>query len=332
MSTKRTHERRLTHAPALPNARPALHGVTNALLVAIEETNDNRGVLSVAELLARRARINAHLIAVAEPKSGAVDRLPREDLEAIHENQLHRLRSRTKRRLHQTIGRGMWWSTSAAIGTLATALASQADERSPRMVLLAASALDDSTRRSDVSAVMRAVNAVDAPVLLVPAHQEILPIRALVATDFSLSSKRAARAAISVIGARGRLTLVHIEPELDFEAPGDPGSREANQQGIERLFHEFGDELEAEAALSTMRSRRAKIVKDTVLLRGDAASVILDYAARHNVDLIVVGTRRIRLEERIPLGSVSMAVLQRSTCAVLVAQPPIREGRDEVAD
>ena len=53
-------------------------------------------------------------------------------------------------------------------------------------------------------------------------------------------------------------------------------------------------------------------------LNSSAAHGILDYAAAHGVDLVVVGTRALRGLERIMLGSVADKVVRGAECSVLV--------------
>jgi nucleotide-binding universal stress UspA family protein len=163
--------------------------------------------------------------------------------------------------------------------------------------------------------------AVDVPILAVPAHQERLPTRVLIATDFSNASSRAARAAVALLGPRGHLSLLHVEPEIDYDALGHPGWRRASADGIAELFDGLRHELDEEARRSSVPRRRTSIVKDTVLLHGEPAPTILDYAAKHRNDLIVVGTRRVPAGDTLPFGSVSLAILRDAGCAVLIAPP-----------
>jgi nucleotide-binding universal stress UspA family protein len=312
-----TH-RRSAHTAEASQVRPSLNSQADGLLVAVRETDRVHGVLHVAELLARRERINAHLVGVAERQKPLHPALAKDERDVIQENERHRLRVRMKRRLHQTIGRTVYWSTDAALGSLATVLAGEARHRTPRLILLVPNTTGASRRR-DARAVVRTANAVDAPVLIVPPHQDVLPTRLLVATDFSESSKRAALAAMSVMGPRGRLTLVHIEPDSGSEARGRSRQRNASAQRIQRLFQEWRHELEEEAKGFARSFKPHSAVKETLLLRGEPAAVILEHAAQRKADLIVVGTRPLTKSGSMPRGSVTIAVLMGAGCAALVA-------------
>jgi nucleotide-binding universal stress UspA family protein len=115
-----------------------------------------------------------------------------------------------------------------------------------------------------------------------------------------------------------------VEPEIDYTALGHPTKRHASQR-IARLFEELRHELDDEARhASVPRHRRTSVVRDTVLLRGEPAPTILDYAATHGNDLIVVGTRRVRAGDTLSVGSVAVAILRGAPYAVLVARASSR--------
>lgn len=317
MSIDRIHHDSLIPASERLSPQTSPGVATGGLLVAIDDRSESRGVLSVAELLARRERANAHLVGTAA-LSALPETLTIDEREALREHQRARLRDRTKQRLHNTIGRGVYWSTDAALGALPEILADQAGRRRPQLIVLALNQAEESSRHREAEAIMRVANAVDAPVLVVPPHQELLFERVLVATDFSASSTRAARMALSVMAPSGRLEIIHVEPDIDFEARGHAGWRAANAKGVEQLLDDLRRVLDGEGHPG---QAERSVVARTLSLRGEAASAILDHAVRHKCDLIALGGRRVPDDASLPLGSVSLSVLLTTHCAVLVAPP-----------
>ena len=321
MPTQRKHRRGLAPLADTPLKRTPVNEKADALLVAIRDANGIHGVLNVAELLARHERMNAHLIGVAERHKPLKTRVTDEERERLHEHDRHRLRARTKRRLHQTLGRAVYWSTDAAVGNLSTVLSQETRRRRPRLILLTTRATGV-PRRQDARAILKTANTVGAPVLVVPPHQDLLPTRVLVATDFSPSSKRAALAGLSVLGPRGRVTLVHVAPDTKSETRGRSAQRDATAQRADRRhLQELRREIEKTARSFPPTSRRHGIVKEALLLHGEPITVILDCAAKYKSDLIVIGTRRLSKSGSMPRGSIAMAVLVGAGCAVLVAAP-----------
>lgn len=314
MTTRRQRHRGRPRRVDLLHSRAVRSEPTEELLVVIEATGDERGVLSIAELLARRDRINAHLVGVDEAHSDARE-LSQQESADIHAGRQSRLLNRTRQLLHRAVGRGAYWSTDAALGKLVTVLSDEARKGSPRLVLMALPE-PGAKRLRAADMLVAIVNAVDVPILAVPRRQELLPNRILVATDFSRASTRAARTALSILSPRGNLTLLHVDGRTK------PGSRRSSAEGVARHFEELRCELDEAARASIPLRRRTTIVKDAVLLRGDdPAPAILEYAATHRHDLIAVGTRRLPTGKSAPLGSVSTAVVGDAQCAVLVGQP-----------
>lgn len=67
----------------------------------------------------------------------------------------------------------------------------------------------------------------------------------------------------------------------------------------------------------------------SVVLRGDAAAMLLEYAQRAAVDLIAVGTHGQSPVGRQLIGSASTALLRGAPRAVLVAPPPDQDTRND---
>ena len=68
----------------------------------------------------------------------------------------------------------------------------------------------------------------------------------------------------------------------------------------------------------------------THLAAGDPAREIIQLAADVEADLIVVGTHGKKTLERLLMGSVSLAVVKKAPCAVLVARPKETEASPEI--
>jgi nucleotide-binding universal stress UspA family protein len=75
-----------------------------------------------------------------------------------------------------------------------------------------------------------------------------------------------------------------------------------------------------ESAESAIKLARPDITVETVLLRGRAATVIVDEAGTYEADLVVVGHRGFGAIETMLLGSVSAEVVDHAPCPVLVAR------------
>ena len=138
------------------------------------------------------------------------------------------------------------------------------------------------------------------------------PSHILVATDFSEASSAAldrARELAKTFGAK--LTLLHVySPSVD--ALG------TQQSTAERM--RIGTEVHE--ALATLKNRATGLaeVHAEVVAADDVVGHLVDYAASHGVDLIVIGSHGRTGMKKLMLGSVASGIVGRAGCSVLVAR------------
>ena len=142
---------------------------------------------------------------------------------------------------------------------------------------------------------------------------EDLSVRQIVfPTDYSDISANAGRTAAQLARHFGaRLHVVHVVPPVT-----DPGPQEALPTAVAKLG----------AGIDTV----------TAIMTGRPAPAIVEYAMRHDTDMIVMGTHGRTGVSRALLGSVAEAVVRRAPCLVLtvpagvgVNQPDDSPPRDE---
>jgi nucleotide-binding universal stress UspA family protein len=82
-----------------------------------------------------------------------------------------------------------------------------------------------------------------------------------------------------------------------------------------------------EALLTRTRGLLQKIGLEAtpVLARGDAATEILDYAQKHQIELIVAGSRGLSQFKSLWMGSVSRKLVHYSNCSVLIVKETGKE-------
>jgi nucleotide-binding universal stress UspA family protein len=172
------------------------------------------------------------------------------------------------------------------------------------------------------------------------AHWPVMVVRApfrgirrvLLVTDGSPASERAATFVTDMtLPAGTELRLMHVLPPLptpeiiarawplDLQVSGtlpiaeieESFARQAEQEHEEgqRLLRDTTERFEA-LGLQTL----------PVLLRGDAASEILEYARDNEIDLIVAGSRGLGRVRGWLLGSVSRKLLHYANCSVLIVR------------
>jgi universal stress protein A len=150
-------------------------------------------------------------------------------------------------------------------------------------------------------------------------------VHALLATDGSDQSVRAARRAAELLRSADHLTLLTVVTEIPGDDAGGFEGSVYTPEEMERVWDaelaEAREELErTAAALTTARVEKRIEV-------GDVARTICRIAEELGVDVIVVGSHGRTGLQRLFLGSVSEHVVRHAPCPVLV----IREAHHQPA-
>ena len=292
------------------NSPPPRRGLISPLLVAGEETSSIDGALHVAQLLARRDDVNAHVLTVVRPLTLPASLLADVDREAWEEGRRQRQLALVRQQLHQAVGVSAHFSASAEGGSPAPTIARIARERGAELILVGLDARGAPRRAATEDAALQVTRTADVPVMAVP-DVGLLPRRGLVAMDFSEASVRAARAAILTLAPGGHLTLAHVEPDVNFRELGKEGWGEIYLRGVAGLFDQLADTLRAAGDVHV----------ETVVLRGDAPTALLEFAARGAFDLVAAGSQSAPWVEWHLTGSVSTSLLRGAHSIILIAPP-----------
>src|SRR5512146_1342415 len=135
--------------------------LTGPILAGLVETNPADGALHIADLLARRDRVNAHLLGVIPPVAFPLALVLPVEYETVEEARRQQLLTRVRQQLSQTLGVAAYWSTEAAVGHLATALARGSRERGSALVVIGLPDSNAPHRTAREDAALQAIRAVD---------------------------------------------------------------------------------------------------------------------------------------------------------------------------
>ncbi|WP_290811406.1 universal stress protein [Halovivax sp.] len=116
-----------------------------------------------------------------------------------------------------------------------------------------------------------------------------------------------------------RITVLHVVDPAEGVYAGAEGGyydAEAFDRAVDR-----GEDL-CERARERLREAGAldRIELETAVETGKAARTIVDYAADHGVDHVVIGSHGRKGVSRILLGSVAETVIRRAPCPVTVVR------------
>ena len=125
------------------------------------------------------------------------------------------------------------------------------------------------------------------------------------------------------------LPPIPIKPVPDFITHSWPAGPEVIPQFTPELSEEesaFFREVEKEGqkildeAQSLFQKKRSRVQLNQILVRGDAASEIIQFAKENEVDLIVTGSHTMGAIRSILLGSVTRKLVHYANCSVLVVK------------
>jgi len=153
---------------------------------------------------------------------------------------------------------------------------------------------------------LRLIRLADVPVFAAANGMNHAPRRIVVAVDFSETSLRAARLALTLASSSATIYLAHVAPRdsslYDWKGYGATYKSDA------------GDALQ-----KTREQLRipGDMMVQKVLLQGDPATELLAFATSVNADLIATGSHGHGFVARMLIGSVTTRIVRCSTCSVL---------------
>ena len=288
---------------------PILPTVAGPLLIAAVGDHPLQGALRLAEALARRDGVDAHVLAVVPPLSASLSALaslgadlePRELDDCLRD----KARIRTQRQVHQSVGLSSFFSTSAETGPVGATIAAHARARSAAYLLVGLAPADTAARKTTSTAASQLATEAAVPVLACTPGVEQLFDSALVVTDFGEASLRAARAALPLLADGGSVTLAHVIPAPNAPSSEAPAVSVAKPAAnvLRRLADDLGDVGNVTVQIAT--------------LQGAPLSVLAEWVPQF--DLIALGTTSRAASEA--EGQVATAVFQHARGSVLIAPP-----------
>jgi len=146
-------------------------------------------------------------------------------------------------------------------------------------------------------------------------HRDQVLRKILIATDGSENAEKAADFGIQIAGLSGAKVYAAyvIDTTPYYSIPLDQvWSKEVYEQ-VEKTGHEITAGVEKTA-------KAAGLEAESIILKGDPAEKIVNFAEEQNVDMIIVGSLGKGKFERLVIGSVSEKVVRHAKIPVLVVR------------
>src|SRR5688572_12351118 len=303
----------------LPLPKQPLTARRAKVLVATDGSENSRPAYVAAELIAERFRTRVHVLSVLEPTPTVVPApggmILSVGAETIISAKTDRSREDALRidMVEQLlkIGRLAKWSTEIRVGSPATVIAEVAKEREIDLIIVGANHHGMVDRLMGEETAAHLARHVKCPVLIASPSIERLPERVVVALDLEPTNRKTLLRSLEILGCPESLSALHVTPR--FEALGVD-------------WAEFDDEYRADVAsvyaeISAALAELPKIHPELVVLHGDVAREIDEFAKGAKAELIVVGVKH-RGPLSIGRGGIAMKVTRAAQCSVLLVPRP----------
>jgi nucleotide-binding universal stress UspA family protein len=305
-------------AVALERIRAAEENGAHAILAAIKPDDQGGAVLRVAQWLAEHEHRELHVISVVDSAplisafAAGVPVIP-----PFHDEESRQAIKREVRSAYDRLGHAASrFRVDVLEGSAAATIADVAREREVRMVVVGRGTHGLLSHLVYGEQVLEIIRASRSPVLVVPNDAQVPIDRAVVAFDFSMASIRAAVTAYEMLGAGGRLSLVHVAtPRQVTGKRGDWWLRTIERR-TRATLGEFARALPSKPG----------VVVEMEKLHGNPVEVLSAYAQSERAQLLACGWHDHALLDRIFKESHTTELLHRAQCTVLVAPAP-RNGR-----
>jgi nucleotide-binding universal stress UspA family protein len=223
--------------------------------------------------------------------------------------------------------------TELQLGHAASKILEIAEARKPDLIVLGAKGLRSTASILLGGVAQQVIEYACCPVLIMRApHQGFC--RVLLVTDGSPSSQSAMRYLRKFPLSEGvDVEVMHVLPPLPMPVMMEPyyGTwqtvyavypTQEQEEVIRKKETKSGEML---LARTCGQLQRHGIDSTPVLVRGDAATEILDHVRNNKIDLVVAGSRGLSQIESLWMGSVSRKLVHYSDCSVLVVKGPRKE-------
>jgi len=133
----------------------------------------------------------------------------------------------------------------------------------------------------------------------------------VVATDFSDASRKAVELAHAILGGTGTIFLAYAEAPINTAGEEIMNGERRFPGDVVVWFRRLMNEIPVDS----------NTLVEPIVLNGNPASAIIDFAERARADFIAAGSHGRNKFERFLLGSVSTALVRDARCSVLIAPP-----------
>lgn len=282
--------------------------VARSIVVATDGSDSSLAAFQAARLIAARSNAAVHVLSVLEPlptmltAADGMVLLPPDFYEAREDSQRDLVRGQTRDFDPQEK-----WTVALRIGRPAEAIVSFAHAQNADIIIVGANKHSVIGRVFGEETAMEIARLSDVPLLVASPTMTRLPHRVVVAMDLESDGLQCAPKAVELLADTPSISCAHVKPRAEF-------------LGVDWASYDSGYEI-------AMRERFKSIEKemnavhlrpDLIVLHGDPARELTDFADYCKAELLVVGVKRRRGRIRSLGGRIASRIIRQAECSVLV--------------
>ena len=278
------------------------------ILVATDGSESADAAIRATAMLARRAEAGVVVLSVLQPLpivaadyGMAIPPADSEDARRRH------LLTKVKEQVAGVGPATQAWAIELRDGDPAGVIAAVGREMNARLIVMGLGHHDLLDRLFGSETALHVLRVSRVPVLAVPPTFTHLPRRAVVATDFSFASVRAAKRALELVDTARMVYLLHVAPRMELQPDAFAAWMALYGEGVGPAF----ERVRAELGLPE------PVVIETVTRQGKPSRETLEFARSTQADLIITGSRGAGLVDRLLVGSTATGLIRGAQCAVL---------------
>jgi nucleotide-binding universal stress UspA family protein len=295
-----------------PRFKPEMK--TKSIIVATDGSETALSAFRTAAMIASRLSANIHVLTVLEPMPAmfpAVEGI-------IMPPELDRSREEAQRAIVaeqiKAFDAGRTWTLDVSAGRPAEVIVSFAREQEADLIILGMNRHGLMGRILGEETAGEVARISSTPILVASPQMTRLPKRVIVAMGLNAGAMPSVPEVLSIIGDGPSISCVHVKPRSEFLGIDWAEFDSDYELAMKERFREIEDNLEA----ANMRA-------DLVVLNGDAARELTQFAEYSKAELLVVGVKRRRGKARAIGGRMAARMLRSSPCSILVLPDAIRE-------
>lgn len=281
---------------------------TKSIVVATDGSDSALPAFRAAKLIAARTLATVHVVSVLEPLPTM---LTASEGMVMLPGDFHQIREDTQRLLVKSqieaFDDNASWSVSLRVGRPAESIVGFANLHKADLIIVGMNKHGIAGRLFGEETAIDVARLSDIPLLVASPAMKRLPKRVVVGMDLESDGLQYAPKAVGMLADTPSISCAHVKPRAELLGVDWASYDGEYDLAMRERYKELQREMES-----------AHLRPDLVVLHGDSARELSDFADFSRAELLVVGIKRRRGRVRALGGRIASRVIRRAMCSVLL--------------